>query len=334
MKKNSKRILVLAFPVLAVAGALCLILLKRPSYDITFFLTSDLHYGLSATVAAANEATIDAMNFLPGTVYPEGIGGKVMAPRGVVVLGDLTNDGSGPEASGSWRAFAKDYGVSGEGRLKFPAYEGAGNHDGGEGEVVRRGIRDRNKLRPGLKSVSPNGVNYSWDWDKVHFVHLGLFTGSGGDDIVNQWGTDFTGTWRLPGHSLEFLKDDLAKNVGKGGRPVVLFQHYGWDEWGLGWWSEDERRAFQEAIKGYNVIGVFWGHTHVFQSMNWGTVPTWCVGTGQRDPEPGEFVAVRIRPKEVSVVERKAGGQGSWGRWTRVLINTRCPEVPRGHFPF
>jgi cytolysin (calcineurin-like family phosphatase) len=319
MKNNIKRVLVLTLPVLAVAGALCLVLLKRSSYDVTFFLASDLHYGLSVTVAAANEATIEAMNSLPGTAYPEGIGGTVGTPRGVVVLGDLINDGSGPKASGSWGAFARDYGLSGEGRLKFPVYEGAGNHDGGEGEVVRVGIRDRNKLRPGLKSVSPNGINYSWDWERVHFVHLGLFAGSAGDDIVNQWGTNFTGTWRLPGYSLEFLKEDLAKNVGKSGRPIVLFQHYGWDEWGLGWWSEDERRAFQEALEGYHVICVFWGHTHLFQSMNWGTVPTWCVGTGQRDPEPGEFVVVRIRPEEMSVVERKTGGHGAWGRWTRIL---------------
>jgi len=76
-----------------------------------------------------------------------------------------------------------------------------------------------------------------------------------------------------------------------------------------------------EALRAYNVIGIFWGHTHEFQSMNWEGIPTWCVGSGQRAPEPGEFVIVRIRPDGMDVAERKVGGGGAWGSWTRVLFN-------------
>jgi cytolysin (calcineurin-like family phosphatase) len=322
MNGKKRRLLILPAALVAAAGALWFFLPRRPSYEVTFFLTSDLHYGVSPTVAAANAMTVDAMNALPGETWPNGPGGgSIGAPRGVVVLGDLVEDGADPEAPGWWNGFSTDYGVNGEGRLKYPVYENAGNHDGGEDETVRRGIRERNKVRPGLKSVSPNGINYSWDWEDVHFVSLGLFAGSAGDDIVNQWGTHFTGSWRLPGFSLGFLKDDLARNVGRSGRPVVLLQHYGWDRWGLGWWSESERRELAEALRAYNVIGIFWGHTHEFQSMNWEGIPTWCVGSGQRDPDPGEFIVVRIRPGGMDIAERKAGGDGTWGGWTRVLFN-------------
>ena len=64
------------------------------------------------------------------------------------------------------------------------------------------------------------------------------------------------------------------------GRPVVLFQHYGWDKFSLErwdparttfddegsgaphWWSEADRQALLSAIAGYNVVGIFHGHEH------------------------------------------------------------------------
>jgi predicted phosphodiesterase len=318
LKKNLFRIISFVF-VLAAAGtaAVLFLLPPRAGEGITFFIASDTHYGLSQTVAAADEKTIDAMNELPGTAYPKDIGGSVAIARGVAVLGDLTDDAGTPDAPISWHRFTADFGVNGEGRLKFPAYELPGNHDGGDDQNVRQGIRERNKLRPGLKLASANGISYSWDWDKVHFVSLGLFAGSEGDEVVNPWGRRFDGPWRLPGHSLEFLKEDLARNVGASGRPVVLFQHYGWDIWGFGWWSERERQALAAAIKGYNVIAIFWGHSHVVQRSDVDGIPSFCAGAAQADPLPGSFVVVRIRGREMDVVERKPEG---WGYQARIRL--------------
>jgi cytolysin (calcineurin-like family phosphatase) len=317
VKKKLQRIILLSLFLAAVAAAALFLLPKRPANEITFFITSDTHYGLSPTIAAVNEKTIDAMNNLTGTAYPKAISGAVGIPRGVAVLGDLTNDTVTPDRLIYWRQFTADFGVNGEGRLKFPVYELPGNHDGGEAQPVRQGIRERNKVRPGLKSVSRNGINYSWDWDAVHFVSLGLFAGSDGDVIVNPWGRRFDGPWRLPGHSLEFLKEDLAGNVGASGRPVILFQHYGWDVWGLGWWSDRERQALSAAIKGYNVIAIFWGHTHSVLRIDVDSIPTFCAGSSQADPLPGVFLVVRIRPKEMDVAERRPDG---WGYTTRLPL--------------
>ena len=75
------------------------------------------------------------------------------------------------------------------------------------------------------------------------------------------------------------MKQDLATYAGDG-RPVILFQHYGWDtfsteRWdpasrtyddqGSGpphWWGDADRQALLSALKGYNVVGVFHGHQH------------------------------------------------------------------------
>ena len=318
MQKGRLRLLVAVLvAAAAITAASLLIIPKRAEDGITFFITSDTHYGLSQTVAAANEKTIDAMNALPGAAFPGEIGGAVATPRGVAVLGDLTNDGGSPDATISWRRFTEDFGINGEGRLRFPVYELPGNHDGGDDQNVRRGIRERNKLRPGLEGASPNGISYSWDWAEVHFVSLGLFAGSEGDEVVNPWGRRFDGPWRLPGHSLEFLKDDLARNVGPSGRPVVLFQHYGWDVWGEGWWSDRERHALAAAIKGYNVIAIFWGHAHVVMRLDLDGIPGFCAGAAQADPLPGSFLVVRVRAKEMDVAERKPDG---WGYQARIRL--------------
>ncbi|MGZ4886870.1 MAG: hypothetical protein ACXVJK_03970, partial [Candidatus Aminicenantales bacterium] len=169
----------------------------------------------------------------------------------------------------------------------------------------------------GLEGASPNGISYSWDWAEVHFVSLGLFAGSDGDDVANPCGRRFDGPWRLPGHSLEFLKDDLARKVGPSGRPVVLLQHYGWDIWGAGWWSDRERQSLAAAIKGYNVIGIFWGHAHVVMRLDLEGIPGFCAGAAQADPLPGSFLVVRIRAKEMDVAERKPDG---WGYQARVRL--------------
>jgi cytolysin (calcineurin-like family phosphatase) len=309
--KKRFRILLLSPFLVAAVAALWIFLPRRPAYDVTFFLASDSHYGQSPTVAAANGKTIEAMNALPGAAYPGEIGGTVDSPRGVAVLGDLVNSVDSPRSPEFWRQFTADFGVNGEGRLRFPVYECAGNHDGGEKQLVRQGIRMRNAGRPGVKSVSTNGINYSWDWDAIHFVSLGLFAGTDGDVIPDFWGRKNEGPWRLPGHSLEYLEEDLVRNVGRSGRPVILMQHYGWDLWGLSSWSDRERKALAAAIKDYNVIAIFWGHTHTVQRVDVGEIPTFCVGSTQADPKPGVFMVVRIRPWEMAVAERRLNGWGA-----------------------
>ncbi len=286
--------------------------------EVVFLVASDPHYGGTVTAAAANARTVDEMNRLPGIRLPKSAGpGVVSTPRGVVVLGDIVEDGSAEDAPEVWSMVAADYGVRGGSRLLFPVYEGTGNHDGDAGGPVRAEIKSRNRLRPGLASVSPDGLHYSWDWGPLHAVHLNLFPGTAGDDYLDKGGDKSGQGWRSPRHSLEFLVHDLARNVGKSGRPVILFQHYGWDEWARSWWSGREREAYAAALKGYRVAAIFWGHSHVVQRVAWKGIPTWCAGSANRDPEPGVFLVVRWTPGSLMVAERVGN---LWGRVDRVAL--------------
>ena len=155
--------------------------------DVTFLVGSDPHYGESVTAAAANRAAVDLMNGLPGASWPESLGGGlVRTPRGVIMLGDLVDDGEAPDAAEVWSMYEADYGVAGEGRLAFPVYESAGNHDGDPAGPVGRAIAARTRLRPGLAASSDDGWQYSWDWGGVHFVHLGLYSGPEGKADANR----------------------------------------------------------------------------------------------------------------------------------------------------
>ena len=88
-------------------------------------------------------------------------GGAVQPPQGVVISGDLIDNGSGPatEINGcnQWKNFTAIFGMTGsDGLLKTPLYEGRGNHDAdnstvplpaGCATVPSRAIIARNKLR-------------------------------------------------------------------------------------------------------------------------------------------------------------------------------------------
>ena len=141
----------------------------KPARDLTFFVVSDTHYGLSPEGDRALPLLVDRMNQLPGTAYPAALGGTVAEPRGVLHIGDISNDGKKEQ----WAMFVRDYGLTGkDGLLKWPVYEAYGNHDGGPKLPVRDGIRARNPQRVGLTAISANGLHYCWVWDGILFINL------------------------------------------------------------------------------------------------------------------------------------------------------------------
>src|SRR4030042_4201915 len=79
--------------ILAAGSWLVWVKIRSDRTAVTFFLVSDTHYGVSPTVADANQRTIKAMNTLPGTLFPDRIGGRVQEPSGIIVLGDIVEDG-------------------------------------------------------------------------------------------------------------------------------------------------------------------------------------------------------------------------------------------------
>ncbi len=162
----------------------------------------------------------------------------------------------------------------------MPVYVGLGNHDLDQDgppshpDWYRRELRDYVEVnhRPSVfftpslpaDNYDVESDNYSWNWGRLHLVQLQRFGGDTRKGAVS---------------GLDWLKQDLEANAADG-RPVILFQHYGWDSfsierWDAGhttfddsgtgephWWSESERESLLAVLKDYNVIGLFHGHEH------------------------------------------------------------------------
>lgn len=275
--------------------------------DVTFLFTNDVHAclvsseKLSPNCAAEGKTDanllrhIAALNDIEGKVWPREIGGIVTGlagagtpigrPHGLVMGGDMTDDGGGqlkvPGEGWQIRQFSSRYTQgSGTDQVHFPVYNGLGNHDLDQDSVppnvdwYRREMRDYIEMnhrpsvfyKPPVPAVSFDVLSdsYSWGWQGLHLVQLQRFGGDTAKGAIS---------------GLDWLSKDLATYAGDG-RPVILFQHYGWDpfsteRWdsaavtyddhGTGaahWWTEDQRRALLARLKDYNVIGIFHGHEH------------------------------------------------------------------------
>jgi hypothetical protein len=190
--------------------------------ELTFYAMSDTHVG---HVIDREKGTIKQqceevawINSLPGAAYPEAMGGVVGPPRGVVMAGDLINDGAlADRYPKQWADWVADFGVDGEGRCRFPVFEGVGNHDVNLNLFVFNQIKQRNRKRLVLGyigHVSDNGYHYSWDWNGVHFVNVNIFPG-------NEWHgeADAYGPAHDPLFARDFLEKDLRQNVGNSAPP-------------------------------------------------------------------------------------------------------------------
>jgi len=121
---------------------------------LTFFAWADQHIQTNGDGKHAAPA-IDAMNALPGTAYPASIGGSVARPAFVFGGGDITE----------WPTHAalRTYERMIQ-RLKFPAYDIAGNHDSG-GKVASATVHKWLIARHGA-------LTYTFDRGGVRFLAL------------------------------------------------------------------------------------------------------------------------------------------------------------------
>ena len=256
--------------------------------EVAFFVVGDTHYlayrerpsEIDAKSADVCGRLVETLNQLAGTEIPAAAGGgKVLAPAGVIHVGDVidTGDKNGAAQTEMQKTelarFREDYGLTGkDGRLKCPVFEIAGNHDSPHGGgLFIDTIKARNKSRPGVVNVSDNGVHYSWDWGGTHFVNLGLIVGT--DAAVSR-------RRRYAAlDSLAFLVSDLQKHVGASRRPVVLTHHVDIARYSTACdpqaapdsreWDPCDVQAFHKAIKDFNVAGIFYGHTHARSVFQW-----------------------------------------------------------------
>jgi hypothetical protein len=219
---------------------------RRGGMDLTFLVTGDTHFGVEG-IEPRHRRIIDDMNHVAGRPFP-GDAGKVGEPRGVLIDGDLT-DTSEPE---QWSQFVAFYGLrGGDGLLRYPVYEGIGNHDKLNGWYVKERVAERHGAQ-----------RYSLDWDDIHVVCLGEAPDD--DDIA-------------------WLRDDLAragKDVG-----VVLYFHFPLrGPFTDNWFGEGPyREHLRAALDGYRVLGIFHGHFHASGTYRWHGIDAYLSGSAKHD---------------------------------------------------
>ncbi len=252
--------------------------------DLTFFSTSDVHFGQNSAFKDSNRAAMPGwINTLPGQSYPNVLGGgPVATPQGVVIPGDLIDR----VELKLWTQYIADYGVNGEGKVKFPVFDGLGNHDyKGTGSFVVDSLKKRNLVRKFPTYQSSGNLHYSWDWDDVHFVQLNLYSGTVAKD-------------HDPFASYTFLKDDLEKNIGTSGRPIIVMQHFPWPD--SSWWPETEAVKTIALLKKYNCIGIIHGHSHAKKYYKYGGIDVFDDGSTMN----GDLLVFRIREGKMFVANR------------------------------
>jgi len=308
---------------LTLAVGLLTTWLHAAGRDVTFFAIGDPQINIPRWGVAGTEQTIALMNGLPGK---EGLFGDVVAePRGVLIAGDLVDAVSNPA---NWELYKQFFDPNGAARLRFPAFEGAGNHDldtkqaVGTFTYVQQELIARNRTRPANLKLDPHGYHYSWDWDDVHFVCLNVFPGS-----VPRAVYDREAPWNDPKSALAFLTNDLKAQVGKSGRPVVVFWHYGVRGWGLEkWWLPEDLDALAGALKPYNIALIVHGHEHRYEHYTWNGMDVVMAPSTQFDPDPVAgttqsrpkgFVVGRLTDRELQIGYRTPDGWGD--RWRKPL---------------
>jgi hypothetical protein len=319
-----------------------------PAKPVAFFVVGDTHYfadkasaaKLDPRSAGANGRLIDVLNRLPGSAIPKGSGGgTVLAPEGLLHAGDCIDSGDKPHAKmqeTEWAAFADGFGLTGnDGKLKFPTCEVHGNHDSprGDGLAVKK-IAERNKRRPGVANLSENGLHYSWDWGGVHFLALGI--------VVGEVKSVARKRRYAPLGSLDFLLSDLKKKVGTSGKPVVILHHVDMIRYAAPAaddktatskeWDPADVKGYHDALKGYNVAAVFYGHTHARNVFRWdgsakraekGGVAVFNVdNSGHYNSQTQAFFYVEIADGKVAVREYQTEDAWETGKWTPQVWTT------------
>jgi cytolysin (calcineurin-like family phosphatase) len=309
---------------------------------VAFFVVGDTHYladradpkRVDARSAPVTTRLVDTLNRLPGTAIPAAAGGgAVRAPRGLLHAGDCIDTGDKPDVARQeteWAAFAADFGLTGrDGRLRTPIYEVHGNHDSprGDGLAVKQ-IAARNRTRPGVVNVSPNGVHYSWDWGRVHCVALGI--------VVGEVKTVTRRRRYAPLDSLDFLAADLREKVGTSGRPVVILHHVDMLRYAgptdvtdavatAREWDPADVKGYHDVLRGYNIAAVFYGHTHARNVYRWdgsnrpamAGIPVFNVDNGAHFGMSAQaFYYVEIGADRTTVREYATPDNYQTGAWT------------------
>lgn len=282
--------------------------------DVKFIAFGDSQFGGGRP--DQNRLHVRAINAAEGLLrWPEvhfGFDEPVSRVRGVTLAGDITQnarDGR-PFETDEYQQFVDCYGLCGNRELRYPVYEGYGNHDYYiwnnplyrvyDAHPPANAVARRNARRPGVLNSAPGrDGHYSWEWDNIHFVQLNLKPSDVPGVAYGEHANPVPGAMD-PRRALAFLRQDLAAHVAGTDKRVVIVAHYGFHEgWDFeDWWTREEADRFHEAIRDYPVIAYLHGHNHGTRFYTWREIPVLDLGSpyyAEYNPDGrGHFTVVRI----------------------------------------
>ncbi|MBJ99866.1 MAG: hypothetical protein CMB48_02630 [Euryarchaeota archaeon] len=285
------------------------------STDVTFIAFGDSQHWDSTN--RQNDYQVEALNHFNEILSWEDAGyeelGEISDIRGVIMAGDITQNGRDGRvfSTDEYGEFIERYGLCGNNELKYPIYEGYGNHDYFEwsnlfyripqDHPVIDSVAIRNEYRSNLTNVAPGmDGHYSWEWDNIHFIQLNLAP----SDIVPSYEE---GGFRNPHNALTFMKNDLDEHVVGTNKKVVLIAHYGPWEWRE--WDETQITNLCEVIEEYRpyIISYIHGHSHSTKVYDWCEITIFNSGSPYHDDDihssynedlRGRFTLFRIMENE------------------------------------
>ena len=206
---------------------------------------------------------------------------NMLKPDMVVVTGDLTDDGPGPDGGAQYKAAAAALSA-----LSAPLRLLPGNHD------------DRDRMRAAFPAV---------EWDAPPFL---TFTQD--FDGLNVIGLDTLVPHQTPGalceHRLAHLRGQLDN------RPALIFAHHPPGVFGLPMMDAiglQDPDGLAAAIKGHNVLRIACGHVHADVQAHWaGTLvsaPPPISATLAIDHAPGAPVVFTPEPLRLAVYDWQGG---------------------------
>lgn len=228
--------------------------------DVTVAVLGDLHFDLPPEtdqyyhVRALNN--IEGRFCVPGDSVNGVSTGVVNKLNGVIIAGDIFDK----PYSEAHDLYNQRYTPgNGDKQIHFPVFPGYGNHDidpfsqdsvmNMKGREVNLHLLDsvlHGKLAEGeILSLHEGSRSYSWNVEDVHFIQAHRYSGDSEYGEAN---------WN-------WLEDDLKKYASEG-NPVVYIQHYGFDDWALKWWTENDRKRLFDLLEQYNLAAFLVGHTH------------------------------------------------------------------------
>ena len=247
----------------------------------TFFVVGDPQYNTGAV--NANDAT-DTTRVQENNATILQIKDRITrlgsSAKFLMVVGDLIQHG---DTGGKWpfedcKEYKKHWTSD---NLGVDVVEALGNHDQryqqpGEGDFFAVGdfLKEKNRNRMGrngqgrevkLTALSDNEIHCAWEIEGVMFINL--------NEHCGRFST--TSPRPLYHHNSHVFLEEVLRNHVAPEQPIVIFQHLGFDPFSTTGngdpslrWGEEERTAFLNSIRGYNVMAVFSGHCHQYQVIN------------------------------------------------------------------